>query len=156
MYREGGSPNQRVMSLREVLANLASKLRHLVEHVWVWLSSWSCGHIVAWCYMVPLCRPWQHCRHDGGSPAILHDMVSTMAFVIASWSPRSIIQELVAALGPSIAGFACGVGGHPRVVGCLVFLRSGGQRSLSLGSWFPPAWMAFESRPLLWIPSHSG
>ena len=32
-YKEGGSPDQGVVSLREGQANLACKLRHLVEHV---------------------------------------------------------------------------------------------------------------------------
>jgi hypothetical protein len=67
------------MSLREVLANLVYKLRRLVEHVWAWLSSWSYGHIVAWCDVVLLCQPWRHCRHSGGSPAILYDMVFFIA-----------------------------------------------------------------------------
>ena len=55
LYKAVGSLDQRVMSLREGLANLACKLRCLVEHIQVWLSSWSCGHIahgVAWCYCV--------------------------------------------------------------------------------------------------------
>jgi hypothetical protein len=38
-YKEEGSPNRRVMSLREDLANLACKLCRLVVHVWAWLSS---------------------------------------------------------------------------------------------------------------------
>ena len=58
MYKEEGSPNQGVVSLREGLANLTCKLRRLVEHVWTWLSSWSCSHIVVLCDVVLLCRPW--------------------------------------------------------------------------------------------------
>jgi hypothetical protein len=38
-YKGGGSLDRRVVSLREVLANLACKLRHLVVHVYAWLSS---------------------------------------------------------------------------------------------------------------------
>ena len=34
VYKQEGSPDWRVVSLREVLANLACKLRRLVEHVW--------------------------------------------------------------------------------------------------------------------------
>jgi hypothetical protein len=83
-YKEGGSPDQRVVSLREVLANLACKLCHLVEHIWAWLSSWSCGHVAAWCDMVLLCRSWRHYRCDGGSPAILCNMVLAVVFIIAS------------------------------------------------------------------------
>ena len=54
VYKEGGSPDRRVVSLREVLTNLACKLRCLVEYVWTWLSSWSCGLVVAWCDVVLL------------------------------------------------------------------------------------------------------
>ena len=39
VYKEEDSPDRRVMSLREVLTNLACKLCHLVEYVWAWLSS---------------------------------------------------------------------------------------------------------------------
>ena len=39
VYKEEGSPDRRVMSLREGLVNLACKLRCLVVHVWAWLSS---------------------------------------------------------------------------------------------------------------------
>jgi hypothetical protein len=54
-YKAGGSPDQRVVSLREeVLANLACKLYHLVEHVRSWQLSSSCGHIVAGCGVVAL------------------------------------------------------------------------------------------------------
>jgi hypothetical protein len=83
-YKEEGSADRRVVSLREVLANLACKLRHLVEFVWAWLSSWSYGHIAAWCDVVLLCRPWRHYRHGGGSPAVLRDVVLIVIFVIAS------------------------------------------------------------------------
>jgi hypothetical protein len=55
VYKEEGSPDRRVVSLREVLANLAYKLCHLVEYIWMWLSSWSCGHDTTWCDMVLLC-----------------------------------------------------------------------------------------------------
>jgi hypothetical protein len=65
-YKGGGSPDQRVVSLREVLANLACKLHHLVVHVRAWLLSRSYGHVVAWCGVVLLCQPWRHYRHDGG------------------------------------------------------------------------------------------
>ena len=58
MYKEEGSPDQGVMTLREGLANIACKLRRLVVHIWAWLSSWYCGHVVTWCDVVLLCRPW--------------------------------------------------------------------------------------------------
>ena len=47
LIQRGGSPDRRVMSLREVLTNLACKLRHLLVFVQAWPSSWSCGHVVA-------------------------------------------------------------------------------------------------------------
>jgi hypothetical protein len=75
IYKEEGSPDRRVVSLREDLANLACKLHHLVVHVWVWLSSWSCGHVAAWCDVVLLRRLWWHCRHGDGSSAVLCDVV---------------------------------------------------------------------------------
>jgi hypothetical protein len=53
-YKAGGSPDRRVMSLGEVLANLACKLRHLVEYVRAWLSSLPCGHVAAGCGVVPI------------------------------------------------------------------------------------------------------
>ena len=53
LYKAVGSSDRRVMSLREVLANLACKLRHLVEHLWAWLSSWPYVHVIAGCDMVP-------------------------------------------------------------------------------------------------------
>jgi hypothetical protein len=87
IYKDEGSPDRRVMSLREVVANLACKLRRLVVHVWAWLSSRSYDHVVAWCDMVLLCRSWWHCRHGGGSPAILRDVIFAVVFVIASWFP---------------------------------------------------------------------
>ena len=62
--------------------------------------------------MVLLCRPWWHYRHGGGSPAVLCDVVSIVAFVITSWSPGGIVQELVDAPRSLIAWLACGVGGH--------------------------------------------
>jgi len=83
MYKEEGSPNRRIVSLRESLANLACKLRHLAVPVWAWLSSWSCGHIVAWCDMVLLYWAWQHCRHGSGLPAILCNVVSVVVFINA-------------------------------------------------------------------------
>ena len=39
-------------------------------------------------------------------------MVSDMAFIIASRPLVGIVQELVATPRSSIAGLACGVGGH--------------------------------------------
>jgi hypothetical protein len=91
---------------------LACKLHHLVVHAWPWLSSWSCAHVIVRCGVVLLCRSWWHCRHGGGSLAVLCDVVSVVAFVIASCSHRGIIQELVATPRSSIAKLACGVGGH--------------------------------------------
>jgi hypothetical protein len=88
-YKDKGSPDRRVVSLREVLANLSCKLRCLVENVWAWFSSWSCGHVKAWCVMVLLCWLWQHYRHAGGLPAVLCDVVSTVVFVIFSWLSRA-------------------------------------------------------------------
>jgi hypothetical protein len=81
---KGGSPDRRVVCLREVLANLACRLCRLVEHIWVWLSSWSCGHVAAWCDMVLLCHPWWHYGCDGGSSAILCNVVLAVVFIIAS------------------------------------------------------------------------
>ena len=46
--------------------------------------------------MVLLCWPWPHCRHGGGSPAVLRDMVSTVAFVITSFIIT--VVELVATI----------------------------------------------------------
>jgi hypothetical protein len=83
VYKEEASPDRRVVSLREVLANLASKLRCLVEHIWAWLSSWSGGHVVALCDVMLLCRSWRHYRHGGGSPAVLCDVILAVVFVIA-------------------------------------------------------------------------
>ena len=37
IYKEEGSPYRRVVSLREVLVNLACKLRRLLVLVWAWL-----------------------------------------------------------------------------------------------------------------------
>jgi hypothetical protein len=88
VYKEEDYLDRRVVSLREVLANLACKLHRLVEHVRAWLSSWSCGHIAAWCDMVLLCPPWWYYRHGGGSPAVLCDVVLAVVFVITSWFPR--------------------------------------------------------------------
>ena len=56
--QRGGSPDRRVESLREVLANLACKLRRLVMLARAWLSSWSCGHVTAGSDVVLLCWPW--------------------------------------------------------------------------------------------------
>ena len=36
-YKAGGSPDRRVESLREVLVNLACKIRRLLVLVWAWL-----------------------------------------------------------------------------------------------------------------------
>ena len=47
LIQRGGSPDQRVVSLREVLTNLACKLRRLLVSVRAWSSSWSCGHVAA-------------------------------------------------------------------------------------------------------------
>jgi hypothetical protein len=94
------------------LSNLACKLRHLVLHVGAWLSSWSCAHVMVRCDAVLLCRLWQHYRHSGGSLAVLRDAVFIMAFVIASWSSRGVVQELVAAPRSSIAWLACEASGH--------------------------------------------
>jgi uncharacterized membrane protein YeaQ/YmgE (transglycosylase-associated protein family) len=86
-YKLGGSLDRREVNLREGLANLAWKLCHLVEHDQGWLSSLFCGHVVAWCGVVLLRRSWWHCRHGGGAPAILCNMVSSVVFVIISWFP---------------------------------------------------------------------
>jgi hypothetical protein len=72
------------MNLREVITNLACKLHRLVEHVWAWLSSWSCGHVMTWCDVVLLCRPWWYCRHGGGLPVVLCGVVLAVVFVIVS------------------------------------------------------------------------
>jgi hypothetical protein len=59
LLQRGGSPDRRVMCLREVLTNLAYKLRRLLVFVWAWPSSWSYGHIATERDMVSLCRSWQ-------------------------------------------------------------------------------------------------
>ena len=89
LYKAVGSPDRWVVSLREVLANLAYKLRRFVVHVRAWLLSRSYGHVEVGCGVVLLCRPWQHCWHGGVSPAILCDVVSAIVFVITSWFPRA-------------------------------------------------------------------
>ena len=56
LHREIGSPDRVVVSLMEgKLANLACKegcLDLASTHVWAWLSSWSCAHVVSWCGMM--------------------------------------------------------------------------------------------------------
>ena len=78
--QSGGSPDRRAVSLREVLANLACKLRHLV----VWMLSWSYGDAAARYGMVLLCRSWRHYRHDGSLLAVLCDVISAVVLVIVS------------------------------------------------------------------------
>jgi hypothetical protein len=87
LIQRGGSPDRRVVSLREVLANLACKLRRLLVLVWAWLSSRSCGHIMTRCDKALLCRPWRHCRHGGGSLVVVCNAASVMALVAISWFP---------------------------------------------------------------------
>ena len=53
--QRGGSPDRRVESLKEVIANLACKLRRLLMLALAWLSSWSCGHVAAGSDVVLLC-----------------------------------------------------------------------------------------------------
>jgi hypothetical protein len=55
LLQREGSPNRGVESPREVLTNLACKLRRLLVFVGAWLSSWSCGHIAAGADVVLLC-----------------------------------------------------------------------------------------------------
>ena len=69
----------------EDLANLACKLCGFLVHIRSWLSSWSSGHIAAGCNVALLCRSCWHCSLDGGSSAVLCNVVSIMAFVIVSW-----------------------------------------------------------------------
>ena len=88
-YKAVDSPDRRVVSLREGLANLACKLCRLVEYARTWLSSLSCGHVAAWSGAVLLRRLWWYCRHGGGALAILCDVISAMVFVIISWFPRA-------------------------------------------------------------------
>jgi hypothetical protein len=57
LQREG-SPNRGVKSPRKVLTNLACKLHYHLVFVGAWLSSWSCGHVVAGVDMVLLCWSW--------------------------------------------------------------------------------------------------
>jgi hypothetical protein len=57
LIQRGGSPDRRVKSLREVLANLACKIRRLLMLAQAWLSSWSCGYIVVGFDVVLLCYP---------------------------------------------------------------------------------------------------
>jgi hypothetical protein len=136
-YIGEGSPDRRVVSQRDVLANLAYKLCRPEVNVRAWLSSWSCGHVAAWCL---LCRSWWHFRHGDDAPAVLCDMVSVVVFVIVSWFPEASYRSW----WPPQVGYR------------LVVLRSAMPRSLSLRSWFPPAWRASKSRPSSWIPSRSG
>jgi hypothetical protein len=72
LYREEGSPNRRVVSLREVLANFGLQAMP------------SCGARPG---VVVIMVLWRHCRHGGGSPAVLCDVVFAVVFVIASWFP---------------------------------------------------------------------
>jgi hypothetical protein len=106
MYKEEGSPNREVMSLREGLANLACKLRCLVKYVWTWLSSWSCAYVAVRCGVVLLCWPWRHYWHDGGSLAVLCNVVFVVAFVITS----------------CLLGRRTGVGSRPQIIDRLVSL----------------------------------
>ena len=80
MYKELGSPDRAVVSLREgKLAILSCKDDRLVlasMYVRTWLSSWSCAHIAAWGGMVLQCWLWWHYWHVGGSLAVLCDVVS--------------------------------------------------------------------------------
>jgi len=87
LYNLGGSPNRRVESLREGLANLACKLCRFLVHVRSWLLSWSSGHIAAGCDMVVLCWPWWYYSLVGGSSTVLCNAMSIVAFVIVSWFP---------------------------------------------------------------------
>ena len=87
LIERGGSPDRRVESLREGLANLTCKLRCLLVHVRSWPSSWSSSHVAAGCDVVLLCRLWQHFSLDGGPSAVLCNVVSVMAFVIVSLFP---------------------------------------------------------------------
>jgi hypothetical protein len=87
IFKAEGFSDRKVVSLREDLANLSCKLHRLVVHVWAWLSSWSCGHVAAWCDVVLLRQTWRDCRHGGGSPVVLCGVVSVVVFVIASWFP---------------------------------------------------------------------
>ena len=82
-YKAGGSPNRRVESLREVLANLACKLRRLLVHVRSWLSSWSSGHIATGCGVVLPYQPWRHYSLDNDSSIVLCNEVSVVPSVIA-------------------------------------------------------------------------
>jgi hypothetical protein len=108
VYKEEGSPDRRVMSLREVLANLACKLRCPMEHVWAWLSSLSCGHVMAWCYCAG--------RGDTVGTAVVHQSSCAM------WSPLWSLSSSSDFLGhhtrvgsrpkSSITSLAYGVEGH--------------------------------------------
>ena len=55
LIQRGGSSDRRVESLREGLANLGCKLRHLLVHVRSWLSSWSSSHVAVGFDVVVLC-----------------------------------------------------------------------------------------------------
>jgi hypothetical protein len=66
-------------------------------------------HDMVWRGATMLFMVW--CGHVGVSPAVLRDTVFVMAFVIASWSFRGTVQELVAAPRSSVVLLACGVGG---------------------------------------------
>jgi hypothetical protein len=102
-YKEGGSPDRGVMSLREGgLANLACKQRCLMVQVWSWLSSWSCVHVAAWRDVVLQCHSWRHCWHVGVLPAVLRDVVFVVPHVIISWSSRGVVQEWLATSSPLI------------------------------------------------------
>ena len=55
LLQREGSPDRRAESLREVLANLACKLRHLLTLARARMSSWSCSHVATGSDVVLLC-----------------------------------------------------------------------------------------------------
>ena len=83
-------PHRRVESLREVLANLAYKLRRLLMLARAWLSSWSYGHVVAGSDVVLLCWSWQHYSHGDSSSAVLCNVASIMVFAVVSRFPGAL------------------------------------------------------------------
>jgi hypothetical protein len=55
LLQRGGSPDRGVESPREVLTNLACKLRRLLAFIEAWLSSWHCGPVTTGADVVLLC-----------------------------------------------------------------------------------------------------
>jgi hypothetical protein len=109
LLQREGSLDREVESPREVLANLACKLRLLLVFAKAWLSSWSCGHVAPGADMVLLCWPWQHCSHSDGSSAVLSNTTPIVVFAVVSRFPRVSYPWWVATLGHRSLGLLVGM-----------------------------------------------